>query len=255
MAKTAGATKPPKLTRGEKKAVRKAKRASRRDTFRQLRETFTITRKADSRMVPYLAGTFVLSAIVIYFVLFFATGSTWIPIAPALLFGVLLAFVVFGRRAQKALYSQADGQPGAAGWLLQNQLKGDWRTTPAIVGNAQLDAVHRLVGRPGVVLVGEGSPARVRGLLAQEKKKVARLTGETPIYDIIVGSETGQVPLAKLQMHLRKLPPNLSKEQVSSLDRRLQAMSSARAPLPQGPMPAGAKMRNVNRAARRKSAS
>ncbi|SDJ12820.1 protein of unknown function [Frankineae bacterium MT45] len=255
MAKNAGASKPVKPTREEKKAARKIKRASRRETFRQLRETFTITRKADSKLIPLLVIAFVVTTAVLYLVLFLIFSSTWLPIIPALLFGVLAAFVLFGRRAQASLYAQADGQPGAAGWLLQNQLKGDWRVSPAVVGNAQLDAVHRLVGRPGVVLVGEGSPARVRGLIAQEKKKLSRLTGETPIYDIVVGSGSGEVSLAKLSTHLRKLPPNLTKDQVSALDRRLQAMSSTRAPLPQGPMPAGAKMRNVQRAARRKSST
>ena len=35
------------------------------------------------------------------------------------------------------------------------------------------DAVHRVLGRPGIILVGEGVPSRVRGLIAQEKKKIA----------------------------------------------------------------------------------
>ena len=59
--------------------------------------------------------------------------------------------------------------------------------------------------------------------------------------------------LGKLQRHLLKLPPNLSKEQVSALDKRLKALGAARTPLPQGPMPPGAKMRNVQRAARRRT--
>ena len=49
-----------------------------------------------------------------------------------------------------------------------------------------------------------------------------------------------------------KLPRNLSKEQVVALDRRLAALGAQRTPIPQGPMPAGAKMRNVQRAARRR---
>ena len=46
-----------------------------------------------------------------------------------------------------------------------------------------------------VVLVAEGAPHRVKTLLAQEKKRVSRLVGDTPIYDVIVGNEEGQVPL------------------------------------------------------------
>ncbi len=44
---------------------------------------------------------------------------------------LIVAMLVFSRRAQTAMYSQAEGQPGAAGWLLQQQLKGDWRLTQA----------------------------------------------------------------------------------------------------------------------------
>ncbi len=38
------------------------------------------------------------------------------------------------------MYGQAEGQPGAAGWLLQQQLKGDWRLTQGIAGTTHLDA-------------------------------------------------------------------------------------------------------------------
>ena len=63
---------------------------------------------------------------------------------------------------------------------------------------------------PASILVAEGAPSRVRGLLAQEKKKVARVVGDTPIYDIVVGDGEGQVPLRKLSAHVMKLPRNLS---------------------------------------------
>ena len=47
------------------------------------------------------------------------------------------------------------------------------------------------------MLVGEGAPHRVAALLAQEKKRVARVVGDTPIYDVIVGDGEGEVPLAQ----------------------------------------------------------
>jgi hypothetical protein len=158
---------------------------------------------------------------------------------------------IFNRRAQRMTFKQADGTPGAAAWVLQNQLRGDWRREDAVAANTQFDAVHRLIGRPGVVLVGEGSPPRVRGLIAQEKRRIARVAGETPIYDIVVGNGEGEVPLAKLNLRLNRLPRNLSKADVAALDKRLQALGARRQPMPQGPMPAGTKMRNVQRAVRR----
>jgi Domain of unknown function (DUF4191) len=252
MAKSAGPTKPAKLTRAEKKAARKQRREGRRETWRNMRQAFTLTRQNDKRLIPYLIIFGVLTAAVVYAVLFLVVGPLF-PIPVAVAAGLVVAMLIFSRRAQTSMYSQAEGTPGAAAWMLQNQTRGDWRTTPTIAGTSQLDAVHRVVGRPGVVLIGEGAPHRVRGLIAQEKKKIARIAGDTPIYDIIVGTEDGGIPLRKLNQYLVKLPRNLSKDQVNALDKRLQALGGSRPPLPQGPMPAGAKMRNVQRAARRRS--
>src|SRR4051812_24492017 len=253
MAKPAAATKPAKLTRTEKNAARSAKKASRRETWKSMGQAFTLTRKQDPKFLPYLILFSVLAAAVLYLLVLWITDSTIFPIPFAVFGFVIVAMLVFSRRAQSSMYAQAEGQPGAAGWLLQQQLKGDWRLTQGIAGTTQLDAVHRLVGRPGIVLVGEGAQHRVRGLIAQEKKKISRIAGDTPIYDVIVGTGEGDLRLAKLSRYLLKLPNNLSKQEVAALDKRLGALGGGRAPLPQGPMPQGAKMRNVQRTVRRKT--
>jgi len=252
MAKPAGPGKPAKLTRAEKKAARATKRASRRETWRNVWQAFTLTRRNDNRLIPYMIISGVLTAAVVYFVVSLFAGR-YLPIPVAVLAGGVVALFVFSRRAQTSMYTQAEGTPGAAAWLLQNNLRGDWRVAAAVAGTSQLDAVHRLVGRPGVVLVGEGAPHRVRGLVAQEKKRVARVAGDTPIYDVIVGTDEGEVPLRKLNNYLFKLPRNLDKGQVSALDKRLQALGGGKPPLPGGPMPTGAKVRNVQRTVRRRT--
>ncbi|TAM84034.1 MAG: DUF4191 domain-containing protein [Jatrophihabitans sp.] len=251
MAKTGASAKP---TRADKKASRKAKRQSWRQNFRNMIEAFKVTRANDAKLVPLMVLWGVLAAAVVYVVFFLVSGSVLYPIVLAVMAGLLAAMFSFSRRAQRTMFVRAEGEPGAAGWMLQQQLKGDWRLTQGVAGTAQLDAVHRLVGRPGIVLVGEGSPYRVRGLLAQEKKRVARVSGDTPIYDIVVGTTEGDIRLAKLSRYLLKLPSNLSKEQVKALDKRLAALAGpGRSPLPQGPLPQGAKMRNVQRTVRRRS--
>jgi len=252
MAKPAGPGKPAKLTRAEKKAARATKRASRRETWRNVWQAFTLTRQNDNRLIPYMIISGVLTAAVVYFVVSLFAGR-YLPIPVAVLAGGVVALFVFSRRAQTSMYTQAEGTPGAAAWLLQNNLRGDWRVAAGVAGTSQLDAVHRLVGRPGVVLVGEGAPHRVRGLVAQEKKRVARVAGDTPIYDVIVGTDEGEVPLRKLNNYLFKLPRNLDKGQVSALDKRLQALGGGKPPLPGGPMPTGAKVRNVQRTVRRRT--
>jgi len=165
---------------------------------------------------------------------------------------VLAATFVFGRRAQRAAFSQVEGQPGAAGWVLGN-MRGDWRVTQGVQVTAQLDAVHRVLGRPGVVLVGEGAPHRVRGLIAQEKKRVARVVGDTPIYDVILGDGEGEVSIRRLNNHLVKLPRNLTQAQVNALEKRLAALGGTKAaPLPKGPMPTRARMSGMERTLRRR---
>jgi hypothetical protein len=253
MAKRGAFGRPVKLSPEEKKAARALKREQRRETWRNVRQTFSLTREADPRLVPYMALFGIVVAAVVFVVFFFVLDSLVTAIPVAVVAGLLAALIVFNRRAQTAMYSQAEGQAGAAGWVLQNQLKGDWRVTQAVAGTTQLDVVHRLVGRPGIVLVGEGAAHRVRGLVAQEKKKVSRVAGDTPIYDIVVGTGEGDLRLGKLRTYLIKLPQNLSKAEVNAVEKRLAALNSARPPLPHGPMPQGAKMRNVQRTVRRRT--
>ena len=169
-----------------------------------------------------------------------------------MILGVLVAMIVFGRRAQSSAYRQVEGQPGAASWVLEG-MRGDWRVTSGVAGTPQLDTVHRVLGRPGIVLVGEGSPHRVRNLLAQEKRKVARVVGDTPIYDIVVGDDEGQVPLRKLSSHVTKLPRNLSAAEVNSLGRRMAALGGPKMPVPGGPLPGGRQMSVSQRQLRRKA--
>jgi hypothetical protein len=131
-------------------------------------------------------------------------------------------------------------------------MRGQWRVKAGIAGTTHLDAVHRVIGRPGVILVAEGAPHRVKTLLSQEKKRTARVIGTTPIYEVVVGNDEGQVPLGKLQRHLMKLPRNISAKEMESIDAKLAALGSRAAALPKGPLPAGAKMRSPQRTVRRR---
>lgn len=238
-----------KEVKAEKKKARKAASKERRQ---QLWQAFQMQRKEDKRLIPYMVGVIVLS-IAVFTVLGFVLGSPWLLIPLGVVLGILGAFILFGRRVQKNVYTKAEGQPGAAGWALGN-MRGQWRVKQAIAGTSQLDAVHRVIGKPGVILVGEGSPTRIKSLLGQEKKKVARVVGDTPIYEIMVGNDDGQVPLSKLERHLNKLPSNIDRKRMETLEGRLSALGS-KAPgpgMPKGPLPGNAKMRSMQRTARRR---
>ncbi|ABK73069.1 DUF4191 domain-containing protein [Mycolicibacterium smegmatis] len=242
----------------ETKAAKAAAKAARKEASKQRRsqlwQAFQIQRKEDKRLVPYMAGAFVLIvaiAVVAGLLIGGFTKFTLIPLGVVL--GALVAFIIFGRRAQKSVYRKAEGQTGAAAWALDN-LRGKWRVTPGVAATGHFDAVHRVIGRPGVIFVGEGAPNRVKPLLAQEKKRTARLVGETPIYDIIVGNGEGEVPLAKLERHLNKLPANITVKQMDAIESRLAALGTKVGPaaVPKGPLPQAAKMRGVQRTARRR---
>src|ERR1700726_2948871 len=240
-----------KSARAEAKATRKAAAKQRRS---QLWQAFNIQRQEDKRLLPYMIGAFVLIVAIAVAIGVWSGGFALITM-PALgvALGALVAFIIFGRRAQRSVYSKADGQTGAAAWALEN-LRGKWRVTPGVAATGHFDAVHRVLGRPGVILVGEGSPARLKPLLAREKKNTAKLVGDVPIYDVIVGNDDGQVPLSKLERHLTKLPANITAKQMDSLESRLTALGtrSGRAQMPKGPTPPAAKMRGVQRTVRRR---
>jgi uncharacterized protein DUF4191 len=217
---------------------------------RMIKQAYSLTRKNDPRLPWLMLIAFVVVAGLVELVaILFGAPFLFLPIAIVL--GLLAAMIVFSRRAQGSAYRQVEGQPGAAAWVLEG-MRGDWRVSAGVAGTAQLDSVHRVLGRPGIILVGEGSPSRVRGLLAQEKKKVARVVGDTPIYDVIVGDEEGQVPLRKLSAHVMKLPRNLSAGEVNTLGKRMAALGGARMPVPGGPLPGGRQMTVSQRQVRRR---
>jgi hypothetical protein len=239
-----------KPDKAAKQEAKRAKRAESKARRKQIWEAFKMQRRDDKALVPLMVGAVLVAALLAFGIgLFF--GLQWMVLPIGIAIGALAAVSIFGRRVQRSVYSKADGQPGAAGWALDN-MRGQWRVTAGVAGTTHLDAVHRVIGRPGVILVGEGAPHRVKNLMAQEKKRTARVVGTTPIYEVVVGNEEGQMPLSKLQRHLTKLPRNISAKDMESIDGRLRALGSRTAAMPKGPMPAGAKMRSVQRTVRRR---
>jgi hypothetical protein len=251
MAKTSN----PAATKAAKAEAKVARKAASKQRRGQLWQAFQMQRKEDKRLLPYMIGAFVLIvAAAVAAGVFSGSTFTMVTLIPlGIVLGALVAFIIFGRRAQKSVYSKAEGQTGAAAWALDN-LRGKWRVTPGVAATGHFDAVHRVIGRPGVIFVGEGSAARVKPLLAQEKKRTARLVGDIPIYDVVVGNGEGEVPLSKLERHLTKLPANITAKQMDSLESRLAALGTRVGPaaMPKGPLPTNAKMRGVQRSVRRK---
>jgi len=148
---------------------------------------------------------------------------------------VLVAFFLFTRQANTAAFLSIQDQLGAGASVLMAIRKG-FTTTAAVNVSRNQDMVHRSVGRPGIVLVGEGTPA-VRSLLQDEYRKMERFVPGVPLTQVVIGDGSDQVSLRKLQKHLKKLPKKLSKEQVREVRNRLKAVGGLNMPIPKGPMP------------------
>jgi hypothetical protein len=206
----------------------------------QIRETYRLTKRVDPQLPWILLGLFV-AVFGAFLVLGFLLKSPIFWGVIGFPFAVLAVTVVFGRRAEKAAYAQVEGQAGAAASVLTALRKG-WFVTPAVAMTKNQDFVHRVIGRPGVVLVSEAPPSRAASLLANERKRHARFVGEIPIFEIQAGNGEGQVPLRKLQGAVMKLPRNLKPAEVTALRRRLDALTATPLPIPKGPLPKGARM-------------
>lgn len=207
-----------------------------------LRENYRLTRRTHRWVGFEMLGIFIaVTVIVAVPISFFLNWLTALLVAVPL---ALLAMVYwFSRRAMNAAYSQIEGQPGAAVAVIQ-QMRGNWSITPAVAVTRNSDIVSRVVGRPGVVLVGEGPSQRIGHLLANERKKTARWLPEVPIFEIQVGTETGQVKVARVQRELTRLPRALRPAEVNDIRRRLDAFSAkdTPVPIPKGPLPKGGKI-------------
>jgi hypothetical protein len=201
-----------------------------RERITQLRLAWTQLRGLDPKVLPYVLAGALAGALV------GAGLGLLIHWIASIVFGILFALagalLVFSRRVQKAQFAAIEGQPGAAAAVL-NSMRGQWFVTPAVAYSAKQDLVHRVVGRPGVILVGEGAPQRTKALLAKERKRLSRVVGDAPLHTVLVGEGEGQVSIKKLQVHVTKLPRELGKNDVPKLERRLKPLDRAM-PIPKG---------------------
>ena len=152
----------------------------------------------------------------------------------------LAAFFFFTRLASNAAYASIENQAGAGASVLMSIRKG-WTVTPAVAVNKNQDMVHRAVGKPGIVLVGEGGFA-LRALLIDEKRKLERFAPGVPVHEIVIGNSEGQISVRKLQRAMRKFPKKLSTVQLRELRARMKAVGGLNIPIPKGPMPKNLRM-------------
>lgn len=215
--------------------------------IRQMIQAYSITKQRDPKLPLILLAWFLgVGAIAAMGeMVIFGRGLFGIIFAVVfgILCGILATMVVLGRRAERAAYSQIEGQAGAAAGALQ-MLKRGWDLKPAVAFTRNQDLVHRVIGRPGIILIGEGNTARVKQLLATERTKHQRIAGEeVPVHEVIVGNGEGEVPLSKLTRHLQKMKKQIQPAVMTALLQKVKALDAMRpaAPMPRGPMPTSMK--------------
>jgi hypothetical protein len=217
---------------------------SRRQQFAQ---TYQMAKKSDPAIGRWVAGAALLGLVVGFGIFWLVVGrisslGLVLSVVGGLMTGVLAGLIVFSRRAQRAVYGQMEGQVGAAAGAL-GLLKRGWTVDNAIAFTKQQDVVHRVIGPPGIILVGEGSPGRLKALMTSERKRHERVAVDTPVHEIVVGSDEGQVPLAKLARHVQKMKRQVQPAEITDILARLKAIDASRPilPMPKGPVPTSMK--------------
>lgn len=213
----------PKPVKGPKKTGR----------TKQVVEVFKMTRRNDPSVVWFMLLAFVgIIAVGLLIGLLIQNTITLMIIAIPLAF--LAAIFILSRRAERAAFSQIEGKPGAAGAALSSLRRG-WilKEQPVAVNARTQDAVFRVIGRPGVILVSEGPSTRIKQLIDGEKRKMARIIPNVPIHVIESGRDDRQVPLAKVPKTVQKLKKTLTKQEVHAVDKRLSALGT-KLPIPKG---------------------
>jgi hypothetical protein len=91
-----------------------------------------------------------------------------------------------------------------------------------------------MIGRPGVVLIGEGESARVSQMLQDEARKVQRIAPGVSIHQLKVTQDDSGVRLYNLLKTIYKLKKSLRRSEVTAVANRLESLGGLAIPIPKG---------------------
>ena len=221
--------------------------------MRQLLRVYKITAKNDPTALWLAILGFLLVLGASFLIGFLVNGlgtlGFWLWIATGVLSAALTFMIVMSRRAERNAYIQIEGQAGAVGAVLDSQIRRSWRASPMpiAVNPKSRDAVYRMIGPAGVVLIGEGPSAKVQQMLEDESRRIARSAPGVQIHKVRVSIDGG-VRLYELLKTVYKLKKSLTRSEVSAVANRLDSLAGASAlPIPKGidPMRARAPKRKA----------
>ncbi|QIM16577.1 DUF4191 family protein [Leucobacter insecticola] len=215
-----------------------AEKAKRNGRIKQMVEIYKITRQRDRNLTLILLICFLGPLLASLLLAWLLPGSwlNWIvwPLS-GILVGILLVMIMLGRRAEKSAYQQIEGRPGAVGSVIQSALRRSWRGSEVPVAiNREQDAVYRVIGRGGVVLIAEGSYTRTRRMVADEERKMKRAVKDVEVVHLYVGPDDGGIPLHNLSKTLVKLKSKLTRAEVDAIYNRLVSLQGSPVGIPKG---------------------
>lgn len=204
-------------------------------------QVFQMTRRYDSNAIWWMALAFFAPILIGIVAGYFLSGteslfSFILWIVAGVLGGVLAFLIVLGRLAEKAAYSQIEGQPGAVGAVLKSSLRRGWTASemPVAVSPKTQDAVYRAIGTGGVVLIGEGPISRTQKMLDDERRRVMRILPNVSVHFLQVGPDEASVPLHKLARRMARFKRSLNKSEVMAISSRLSSLNNKQLPIPKG---------------------
>ncbi len=217
--------------------------------FAQLRSLYTFT-KTEFSWLPWALIAIVLLGLGIGLLIGFLVPpvAVWTVILWAVsgvMFGLLGAMILMTRVSTRAMYRKLDGVPGGAGHVLSTSLGRRWVASdmPVGVNPKTQDAVYRVIGRGGVVIVAEGARGRLARLVSDEKMKVSRVASGVPITVIHLGHGEGEVEIGKLAATIKSLPKTVDRSTMAAVVKRVGSVSQSvtSLPIPKGVDPTKAR--------------
>lgn len=220
----------------------------RENPFKRIASVYKTIKQIDPQVTLWMVLAFVV-VLAVGTIIGLVLGHVVPSLVVSIPFAALAAMIVLSRRGERAAFAQMEGQRGAAigglsalkrGWYYDQEPVAADATKANDINSSAM--VFRALGRPGVVLLGEGPKHRVEKLFIKEKKKVTRVAPGVPVHTFIVGSGEGELAPRKIRMTLTKLRPELSKEEMAVVNKRLKSLPGLRQGIPAGVDPTRARM-------------
>ncbi|MFJ4045309.1 DUF4191 domain-containing protein [Microbacterium sp. NPDC089987] len=206
--------------------------------FSQIRSLFRFTRDVYG-WLPWAQIAILVAGVLIGLIIgFLISGTSVLGLIlwgfTGLLFGILGAMFLMTRLSTTAMYAKIDGMPGASGHVLSTSLGRSWSAsdTPVGVNPKTQEAVYRVVGRGGIVIVGEGARGRLTRLINEERQKAQRVAHGVPVTVLYVGHGDDDVAIADLSKTIKKLPKAIDKATMAAVIRRIESVSQSLSSLP-----------------------